>query len=104
MIWMVAPVRLELPILSPNPGLRQLAWRLVSDLRCLPHEGAPAHLASLGRHDREAVWPRWRASGDGGESPAQAATARAAACSPTSAEPRAERPADLRIGVALPES
>src|SRR5712692_10118055 len=104
MIWMVAPVRLELPILSPNPGLRQLAWRLVSDLRCLPHEGAPAHLASLGRHDREAVWPRWRASGDGGESPAQAATDRLAPCSPAGAEPDAERPAAVRILVDIPQS
>ncbi len=31
-------------------------WRRMSDLRCLAHEGPPAHPASLGRHDREAVW------------------------------------------------
>src|SRR5216683_2689188 len=34
------------------------------DLRCLAHEGPPAHLASPGRHGRKAVWARWRASGD----------------------------------------
>src|SRR2546428_13442812 len=76
----------------------------MSDLRCLAHEGTPAHLASHGRHDREAVWPRWRARGDREESPAQAATDRPAPCSPAGAEPGAERPADLRIGVALRQS
>ena len=43
-------------------------WRLTSGLRCLAHEGPPARPASLGRHDRDAVWARWRASGDRGES------------------------------------
>ena len=62
------------------------------------------HPALPGRHDREAVRPRWRASGDRGESPAQAATDRPAPCSPACAEPDAERPAALRIGVALPQS
>src|SRR3984893_4111535 len=76
----------------------------MSDLRCLAHEGPPAHPASPGRHDREAVWPRRRASGDRGESPAQAATDRPAPCSPPGAEPDAERPAALRIRVALPQS
>ena len=38
------------------------------------------------------------------ESPAQAATDRPAPCSPAGAESRAERPADLRLGVALPQS
>src|ERR1700693_5767598 len=74
------------------------------DLRCLAHEGPPAHPAAPGRHDREAVWARWRASGDRGESPAQAATDRFAPCSPAGAEPDAERPAALRIRVALPQS
>src|SRR3982074_2007203 len=74
----------------------------MSDLRCLAHEGAPAHRASPGRHDREAVWPRWRASGDRGESPAQAATDRPAPCSPAGAAPGVARPAELRMGVAVP--
>src|ERR1700730_10368425 len=78
--------------------------RLMSDLRGLAHEGTPAYLASPGRQHREAVRPRWRARGDRGESPAQAATDRPAPCSPAGAEPGAERPADLRIGVALPRS
>ena len=77
---------------------------LMGDLRCLAHEGPPAHPASPGRHDREAVWPRRRASRDRGESPAQAATDRPAPCSPAGAEPDAERPAALRIRVALPQS
>src|SRR4249920_3628363 len=76
----------------------------MADLRCLAHEGPPAHPASPGRHDREAVWPRWRAGGDRGESPAQAATDRLAPCSAAGAEPDAERPAALRIRVALPQS
>src|SRR6266849_8049119 len=76
----------------------------MSDLRCLAHEGPPAYPASPGRDDREAVWPRWRASGDRGESPAQTATDRPAPCSPPGAEPDAERPAALRIRVALPQS
>src|SRR5260370_682131 len=74
------------------------------DLRCLAHEGPPARLASLGRYDREAVWPRWRASGDRGESPAQAATDRPAPCSPPGAQPEAEGTAALRIRVAFPPS
>ena len=49
-------------------------------------------------------WPWWRASGHRREPPAQAATHRPAPCSPAGAEPRTERPADLRIGVALPQS
>ena len=76
----------------------------MSDLRCLAHDGPPARPASPGRHDREAVWPRWRASGDRGESPAQAATDRPAPGAPAGAEPDAERPAALRIRVALPQS
>src|SRR5258706_2708231 len=76
----------------------------MSDLRCLAHEGPPAHPASLGRHDRDAVWPRWRASGDRGESPAQAATDCPAPCSPAGAHPDAERPVALWIRVALPQS
>src|SRR6185295_4111276 len=68
------------------------------------HEGFPAHPAAPGRHDREAVWPRWRASGDVGESPAQAAADRPATCAPACAEPDAERPAALRILVAFPHS
>ena len=55
-------------------------------LRCLAHEGNPGHLAPPSSHDREAVWPRWRASVDRGESPAQAATHRPAPCSPAGAE------------------
>ena len=35
-----------------------MAWRLTSGLRCLAHEGLPAHPASPDRHDRDAVWPR----------------------------------------------
>src|SRR5216684_6736022 len=76
----------------------------MSDLRCLAHEGPPAHPAAPGRHDREAVWPRWRTSGDRGESPAQAATDRPAPGSPPGAEPYAKGPAALRIRVALPQS
>ena len=76
----------------------------MSDLRCLAHEGPPAHAASPGRHGREAGWPRWRASGDRGESPAQAATDRSAPWSPAGAEPDVERPAALRIRVALHQS
>ena len=53
-------------------------WRLTSDLRCLAREGPPAHPASPDRHDRDAVWPRWRASGDRVESSAQAAADRLA--------------------------
>jgi hypothetical protein len=48
------------------------------------------------------VWPGWRASGDRRESRAQAATHRAASCSPAGAQPDTERPATLRIRVALP--
>ena len=69
------PVRLEFPILSLTPGLGTVAWRLTSARRGLAHEGPPAHPASPGRHDREAVWPRWRASGDRGAFSAQAACA-----------------------------
>ena len=64
-----------------------MAWRLTSGLRCLAHEGPPADPASLGRHDRDTVWPRWRASGDRGESSAQAATDRRAPSSPAGATP-----------------
>src|SRR5215472_2976539 len=42
--------------------------------------------------------------GDPGESPAQAATDRPAPRSPAGAQPDAERPAALRIRVALPQS
>src|SRR5712692_7493590 len=76
----------------------------MSDLRCLAHEGPPAHPGSPGRHDREAVWPRWRTRGDRGESPAQAATDRPAPCAPAGAEPHAAGPAPLRIRVALPQA
>src|SRR6202049_1855454 len=75
----------------------------MSDLRCLAHEGPPAHPTPPGRRGREAVWPWRRASGDRGESPAQAATDRPAPCSSAGAEPDAERPAALRIRVALPQ-
>jgi hypothetical protein len=98
------PVGLEFRILSLNPRLRQRCVRLTSDLRWLAHEGPPARPASRGRHNREGVWPRWRARGDRGESPAQAATDRPAPCSPAGAEPDAEGPATLRIRVALPQS
>src|SRR5262249_20349900 len=64
----------------------------------------PVHPAAPNRHGRKALWPRWRASGDRGESPAQAATDRHAPCSPTGAEPAAERPAAVRILVALSQS
>ena len=39
-----------------------IAWRLSSDLRCLAHEGSPAPPASPGRHSREALQTRRRAS------------------------------------------
>jgi integrase len=55
--------RLEFHILSLNPGWNNIAWRLMSDLRCLAHERASDHFAGLGRRDREAMWPRRRASG-----------------------------------------
>src|ERR1700680_4309425 len=76
----------------------------MSDLRCLAHEGPPAHPTPPGRRGREAVWPWWGARGDRGESPAQAATDRPAPGSPPGAEPNAARPAALRIRVALPQS
>ena len=38
--------------------MRRERGRLTSGLRCLAHEGPPAHSASLGRHDRDAVWRR----------------------------------------------
>src|SRR5262249_19657428 len=59
------------------------------------------HLAVGGR---EAVWSRWRASRDRGESPPQAATDRPAPCSPPGAQPDVERPPPLRIHVALSHS
>ena len=65
-------------MLSLTPGLGTVAWRLTSARRGLAHEGPPAHPASPGRHDREAVWPRWRASGDRGAFSAQAAADRRA--------------------------
>src|SRR3981081_342009 len=76
----------------------------MSDLRCLAHEGPPAHPTPPGRRDRAAVWPWWRASGDRGESPAQAATHHLAPCSTAGAESDAERPAAVRILVDLPQS
>src|SRR5258708_37353302 len=76
----------------------------MSDLRCLAHEGPPAHPASPGRHGRDAVWPRWRASGARGESPDQAATDRPAPYSPAGTESDAELPAAPRIRLALPRS
>src|SRR5215831_15003231 len=97
-------VRLELPILWLNPGWRNVAWHPISALRCLAHEGPPVRPASPGRHDREAVWPWWRANGDRGESLTQAATDRPAPCSQAGAEFGAERPAALRIRVALPQA
>ena len=45
-------------MLSLTPGLGTVAWRLTSARRGLAHEEPPAHPASLGRHDRDAVWPR----------------------------------------------
>ena len=78
-------------------------WRLTFDLRWLAHEGPPAHPASPGGHDREGVRPRWRASGDRGESHTQAATDRPAPSSQAGAKFGAERPADLRTGVAFPQ-
>src|SRR5262249_55340816 len=72
--------------------------------RCFAHEGPPARRVSSGCHDCEVVWPRWRASGDRGESPPQAATDRPAPCSQAGAESGAERPAALWIRVALPQS
>ena len=70
------PVRLEFPIFSLNPGLRQ---------RCV----APDVWPTLSRAC-DAVWPRWRASGDRGASSAQAATDRLAPSSPTGATPDSE--------------
>jgi hypothetical protein len=70
----------------------------------LAHEGPLVLLASPGCHPGEAVWPRWRASGDRGKSPAQTAIDRLAPCSPAGAESDAKRPAALRIRVALPRS
>jgi hypothetical protein len=52
-----------------------------------------ASFAAPGRCGREAVWSRRRASGDRGESPAQAATDRPAPRAPAGAQPDAERPA-----------
>ena len=48
------------------------------------------YLASPGRHDRDAVWPRWRAIGDRGASSAQAAADRLAPFSPAGAAPDSE--------------
>ena len=71
-------MRLEFPMLSLTPGLGTVAWRLTSARRGLADEGPPAHPALPGRHDREAVWPRWRVSGDRGAFSAQAAADRRA--------------------------
>ena len=57
-------MRLELPILALNPRLRNVALRQMSDLRCRARDELLARTAGLGRHDREAVWPWWRARGD----------------------------------------
>src|SRR6185295_17778751 len=96
-------LQLELPILAPNPGLGNVARRPdICPTLTRTHEGFPAHPTAPGRHDRDAVWPRWRASGDGRESPAQTTIDRPARCSPAGAEPDVERPAALRILVALP--
>src|SRR4030095_490891 len=69
----MSPVRLDFSILAPNPGLGNVARCSTSDLRWLAHEERFAHAAGRYRHDGEAVWPRWRASRDRGESLAQAA-------------------------------
>src|SRR5262245_43959399 len=98
-------LRLELRFLAPNRGLGQrCAAPDICPTLTRTHEGFRAHPAAPGRHNRAAVWPRWRASGDGGESPSQAAIDRPAPCSPARAEPHPERPAALRILVALPPS
>jgi transposase InsO family protein len=75
-------VDLEFPILWRIRDEGNVAWRLMSDLRCLRMKDLPARSASPDRHDREAVWSRWRANGDRGESSTQAATDRPASCSP----------------------
>ena len=97
-------MRLELLILSLNPRFLNVAWHTISDLRWPAHEEPAPRPASPDRRNREALWLRRCASGDRGESRAQAATACPAPCPPARAEPSAERPADLRIGVALPQS
>ena len=51
------PVRLELVILTPNPGLGNVAQRPPFDLRWGAHEELPAHPAALGRHRREVCRP-----------------------------------------------
>ena len=56
------PVGLDLPILSLNRDPGQHCVALSSDLPCLAHEGPPAHPASPGRHSREALQTRRRAS------------------------------------------
>src|SRR5580693_6265356 len=97
-------VHLELGILAPNPGFGNVARHPTSDLRWLAHEGPLARPAALGRPEREALWLWWRASGDSGESPPQAATTdRPAPCSQAGAEPDGERPAAVRILVDLPQ-
>src|SRR5262249_36248620 len=68
------------------------------------HEEPSAQVAAPGRHGREALWARWRARRDGGESAAQAATDRLAAWPPACAEPEAGRPAAVRILLAVPQS
>src|SRR5262249_32101040 len=64
----------------------------------------PAHATAPGRGGRAALWPWWCPRRDRGESPAQAATDRPAPCSPPGAQPDVERPAPLRIRVALSQS
>src|SRR5262249_811485 len=54
-----------------------------------------------GHRGRATLRTRWCPRGDRGESPAQAATDRSAACSSSGAQPDAKRPAALRIRVAL---
>src|SRR6267142_1012217 len=102
---MARAVRLELPISRAESWIGQrCAAPDICPTLTRTHDGFPAYPAGPGRHDREGVWPRWRASGDGGESPAQAAADRPAPCSPARAEPDAERPAAVWILVALPQS
>ena len=65
---------------------RVTKWPELSCASRIPNSLADSRIkAPNSLHDRDAVWPRWRARGDRGASSAQAATARLAPSSPAGA-------------------
>ena len=73
---------------SAQPTLGRTAVQLLITAR--PAASVAASRIPNSLHDRDAVWPRWRARGDRGASSAQAATARLAPSSPAGATPDSE--------------